>query len=137
MLMCYNIEEMEGVGPRYFELLHAQGIFTTDDLLNRGSTRFGRLALSKATGISQVLLLQWVNRCDLFRIKGVAIPFAELLEGAGVETLKELKSRNAGVLADKMKYINGLRHICSTPPKAKVIEQWIHQAKSLQPMVVY
>lgn len=137
MLMCYNIEEMEGVGPRYFELLHAQGIFTTDDLLNRGSTRYGRQVLSKATGISQVLLLQWVNRCDLFRIKGVALQFAELLEGAGVATLKELKSRNACILADRMKDVNGLRHVCSKTPKANVIEQWIEQAKSMQPMVMY
>lgn len=137
MLMCYNIEEMDGVGPRNFELLHAQRIYTTDDLLNRGSTRFGRQALSQATGISQVLLLQWVNRCDLFRIKGIAIQFAELLEGAGVANLKELKSRNARILADKMKYVNGLRHVCNTTPKAKVIEQWIKQARTMQPMVMY
>lgn len=137
MLMCYNIEEMEGVGPRYFELLHAQGIYTTDDLLNRGSTRFGRQALSRATGISQVLLLQWVNRCDLSRIKGVAIQFAELLEGAGVGDLRELKSLNAKNLAEKMKQVNSLRHGCIKTPKANVIAQWIEQARSMQPMVMY
>jgi predicted flap endonuclease-1-like 5' DNA nuclease len=39
-------------------------------------------------------VLNGVNRADLARIKGVSTQYADLLEGAGVDTLPELTQRN-------------------------------------------
>ena len=39
-------------------------------------------------------ILKWVNMADLYRIKGVGSEYSELLEAAGVDTIKELRNRN-------------------------------------------
>ena len=75
--------------------------------------------------------------CDLFRINGVAGQFAELLEGSGVDTVKELRNRNAENLATKMSEVNELKRLCKTSPSEKVVTKWIQQAKQLDPMVTY
>ena len=93
--MSRSIQDVEGIGPKYAEILRQQGIDTTDKLLHVGGSRAGRVELAEKTSINESRILKWVNMCDLFRIKGVAGQFAELLEGAGVDTVKELRNRNA------------------------------------------
>ena len=75
--------------------------------------------------------------CDLFRINGVAGQFAELLEGAGVDTVKELRNRNADNLAEKMAEVNEQKKLCKKSPSAKVVTGWVEQAKTLEPMVTH
>ena len=135
--MSNNIQDIEGIGPTYAELLKAQNIFTTNKLLEAGADRSGRKLLAEETGVSDTLILKWVNMCDLFRINGIAGQFAELLEGSGVDTVKELRNRNADNLAEKMAEINELKRLCKTSPSAKVVRKWIEQAKTLPPLVTY
>lgn len=135
--MSKSIQEVEGIGPKYAELLKQNGITTTDKLLAAGGDRAGRKALAEKTSISDSNILKWVNMCDLFRIKGVAGQFAELLEGAGVDTVKELRNRNADNLAEKMAEVNEQKHLCKTSPSAKVVTGWVEQAKTLAPMVTH
>ena len=100
--MAYNIIDIEGIGPAYAEKLKTAGINTTDDLLSKGGTRAGRKELADATGIDDGRILTWVNHCDLHRIDGIAGQISELMESAGVDTVKELATRNAANLAAKM-----------------------------------
>ena len=93
--MSYKIQEIQGIGPAYAEKLIAAGITTSDLLLEKGQTPKGRKELEEATGLSSKLILTWVNHADLFRVKGIGPQFAELLEAAGVDTVKELATRNA------------------------------------------
>ncbi len=133
--MAKAIEDIEGIGPSYGQKLRSTGVTTTDALLESCATKKGRQELSEKTGLSETLILKWVNMADLFRIKGVARQYAELLESAGVDTVREFRNRNADNLAAKMAEINQQKQICKQPPSAQVVAAWVTQAKELPPMV--
>ena len=135
--MAMNIEKLEGVGPKYGEALRNVGIRTVEDLLNAGATRKGRIELIKRTGISEARILKCVNMADLFRINGIASQYAELLECAGVDTVTELKKRNAETLAARMAEVNKETHLVRRPPSSTIVSDWIAQAKKLPGKVSY
>lgn len=135
--MAYKIEEIEGVGGVYGEKLNAAGIKTTEDLLNKCAKKAGRIKLAEETGISEKLVLRWTNHADLFRIKGVAGQFAELLEASGVDTVKEFRHRVAANLQPKMEEVNNAKNLCNRVPSVKEVEKMIEQAKTLDPMMEY
>jgi len=135
--MTKSIQDIEGIGPIYAGKLNQQGIYTTTKLLEIAGNRAGRKKLAQQTSISEASILKWVNMSDLFRINGVAGQYAELLEGSGVDTVKELRNRNADNLSEKMKAINEEKHFCKIPPNASMITDWVEQAKTLDPLVSY
>ena len=104
--MTYKIIDIQGIGPAYSEKLIAIGIETVDQLLEKGATAKGRKAIEEATGIDHGRVLTWVNHADLFRVKGIGPQFSELLEAAGVDTVKELATRNATNLCAKRNEVN-------------------------------
>ena len=135
--MSRNIQNVEGIGPKYAEILKQHGIDTTDRLLELCCSRSGREELTEKTSISVSKILKWVNMCDLFRINGVAGQFAELLECSGVDTIKELRNRNAENLAMQMAEVNAEKRICKSCPSTRTVSDWIRQAKALEPLVTY
>ena len=135
--MSYKIIDIQGIGPVYAEKLIAVGIETVDDLLAKGADAKGRKALEEETGIRHDLILTWVNHADLFRVKGVGPQFAELLEASGVDTVKELRNRNAANLAAKMLEVNEEKHLCRRTPVEKEVAKYIELAKTLDVVVTY
>ena len=135
--MAKSIESIEGVGPKMGDALRGAGVRTVDDLLSAGASKRDRKQLADNTGISEVRILNFVNMADLFRINGVASQYAELLEGAGVDTVKELKHRNAANLTEKMAEVNGEKNLVRRTPSVKVVQDWITQAGKLPPKVSY
>jgi predicted flap endonuclease-1-like 5' DNA nuclease len=89
-----NIIRIQGIGPSYAEKLGANGIKTLEKLLEAGSSKKGRTEISEKTGITEKLILEWVNLADLFRIKEIGEKYSDLLEEAGVDTVVELSKRN-------------------------------------------
>lgn len=135
--MSYKIEEIEGIGPAYAARLRDVGIDTVEDLLQAGATPKGRKSLAEKTGITPANILTWVNHADLFRIKGVAGQFAELLEAAGVDTVKELSHRKAANLHGALTAKNEERPLSGRVPSLGEVERMIAQAKELPPVVSY
>lgn len=135
--MAKRIEDIEGIGPKTGATLREHGIRSTDDLLQAGSSKKGRAKLAEQTGLSEPRVLKCVNMADLFRVKGVAGQYAELLEAAGVDTVKELKNRNADNLAAKMEEANAAKRLVRKTPSVKVVASWIDQAKKLPGVVTY
>jgi predicted flap endonuclease-1-like 5' DNA nuclease len=135
--MTYKIIDIQGIGPVYAEKLIAAGIETVDQLLERGASPKGRLEIEEATGIDHGRVLTWVNHADLFRIKGVGPQFAELLEVAGVDTVKEFRHRVAENLQPKLEEINEARHICGRTPSVAEVQKMIDLAKELEPKMTY
>lgn len=135
--MSKNIEKIEGIGPKTGETLRKAGIRTVDQLLDAGADKRSRAALAEKTGISEARLLKCVNMADLFRINGVASQYAELLECAGVDTVKELKHRNAENLAAAMAEVNKAKNLVRRPPSATVVRNWVAQAKELPAKITY
>jgi predicted flap endonuclease-1-like 5' DNA nuclease len=135
--MSYKIEEIEGIGETYGRKLRERGITTTGELLEHGATKKGRHHIAELTGIPESLILTWVNHADLFRINGVAAQFAELLEAAGVDTVKEFAQRNAENLHVKLLETNDRLGIAGKVPSAEMLQHMIDQAKLLEPKLTY
>ena len=135
--MSYKIEEIEGIGPAYGEKLNGAGINSTDDLLEHCATPQGRKAIAEKTGLSEKHILGWTNMADLMRVSGVGKQFAELLEASGVDTIKELRNRNAENLATKMGEVNAEKKLAKSSPSTSMVEDWISQAKQTEPKISY
>lgn len=131
-----KLEEVEGIGPVNAEQLALAGVGTGDALLEQGASVSGRAALEKATGISGTLILKWVNRLDLMRIKGVGSEYSDLLEVAGVDSPAELAGRNAANLATTFEEVVAARPgtVRRIPTEAEVAG-WIAEAKDLPKVV--
>jgi predicted flap endonuclease-1-like 5' DNA nuclease len=131
-----KMDEVEGIGPVYAEQLALAGIATADDLLEQGAKPGGRAAIEKATGISETLVLKWVNRIDLMRIKGVGSEFSDLLEAAGVDSPAELANRNAANLANTFQEVVAARPgTVRRVPTESEVQGWIDQSKDLPKVV--
>ena len=135
--MSYKIQDIEGIGPTYGEKLAGFGISTTEDLLKHCADPKGRKALEEKSGIGGSLILKWTNKADLMRISGVGPQFSELLEAAGVDTVKELRTRNAGNLADAMKATNEKKKLTRVSPPSSTVEKWVEAAKKLDATITY
>lgn len=135
--MNENIEDIEGIGGKYADMLKSAGVTAVSELLSKGGDPKGRSQLAEGSGISEKLILRWVNMSDLFRVNGIAGQRAELLEAAGVDTVRELRHRNAENLAEKMREVNAEKKLVKQVPNATQVADWIEQAKSLQPAVTY
>lgn len=135
--MSYKIIDIEGVGEVYAEKLTAAGIKKVEDLLEKCATPKGRKELAEATEISEKLILRWTNHADLFRISGVGPQFAELLEAAGVDTVKEFRHRVAENLVPKLEEVNAQKNLVNRVPSVKEVQKMIDQAKELEPKVSY
>ncbi len=135
--MSYPIETIEGVGPKYGEILRSHGITRTHHLLQRGATRKGRKEVAAVTGLREADILKWTNMCDLMRIKGVGEEYSELLEAAGVDTVKELRVRKPDNLHKAMVEANEKKKLVRQLPSARQVERWVEQAKGLDPVMTY
>ena len=135
--MDYKIEEIEGIGPSYAEKLAAANIKKTGDLLKHCADRKGRATTAKSTGVSETLLLKWANMADMMRLKGVGRQYAEMLEAAGVDTVKELATRRPDNLAAKMAEINQAKKLAKAVPAEKIVAEWIAAAKTTPPTITH
>ncbi|MBP3714831.1 MAG: DUF4332 domain-containing protein [Phocaeicola sp.] len=135
--MAYKIIDIEGVGDVYAKKLIEAGIETPAQLLDKCAAPAGRKALAEATGISGALILKWTNHADLFRIKGVGPQFSELLEAAGVDTVKELRNRVPANLQAKLEETNAAKKLVRRVPALKEVVKMVEQAKALDPVMTY
>jgi predicted flap endonuclease-1-like 5' DNA nuclease len=134
----YKVSEIEGIGDVYSTRLEQTGVNTVKDLLEKGKSPAGRKQLAEATGIEAKLILKWVNMGDLFRVKGIGKEYSELLEKAGVDTVKELRNRNSQNLHAKLEEVNSAGPaLVRALPALKTVESWVEEAKKLEPMVTY
>jgi predicted flap endonuclease-1-like 5' DNA nuclease len=132
-----KIIDVEGIGPKYTKKLVAVGITTTNKLLKKGATPEGRKEIEAQTGIGHALVLEWVNHVDLYRIKGVAQEYSDLLEEAGVDTVPELAQRNASNLYAKLVEVNDKKRLVRQLPSESQVADWIAQAKKLPRVIKY
>ena len=126
-----KLEEIEGIGSVYAGKLREAGVDTQEQLLQAGGTRAGRDDLASKTGISEKLLLGWINRADLARINGVGEEYADLLEHSGVDSVPELAQRNPENLLAKMQQTQDAKKLVRRMPGADDVARWVNEAKQL------
>lgn len=127
-----GIEQISGIGPSYAEKLKGANITAIKDLLKAGATKKGRQTLSKITDASERTVLKWVNRADLFRVKGIGKEYSELLDLAGVNTVVELSRRNPASLRAKLEEVNKEKMVVKLLPSVDTIKEWVRHAKRLK-----
>ena len=132
-----KIIDVEGIGPKYAEKLVKAGVTTTGKLLKKGASPKGRQEIEEMTGISHSLVLEWVNHVDLYRIKGVAQEYSDLLEEAGVDTVPELAQRKPANLHAKMVEVNETKKLVRQLPSEQQVASWVDQAKALPRVIQY
>jgi len=132
-----SIDAIEGIGHRYATKLRKARVRTTEALLKQAATRRGRKELAEKTGLGDRQILEWVNRADLMRIKGVGEEYSDLLEASGVDTIKELRRRNAANLLTAMVEINKKKNLVRRLPTEAMVQRWVDNAKDLDPVVSY
>ena len=132
-----KLSDIEGIGETYAAKLEAAGLSSQDSLLKTCCAKKGRAEIAASTGISEKLILNWTNRADLSRIKGVSTQYADLLECAGVDTVPELAQRNAANLAVKMAEVNEEKNLVRKVPTESQVEDWVAQAKDLPKVVTH
>jgi len=135
--MSYPITDINGIDDDTAAVLKSAGIRSTGRLLERARTVRGRKLLAEKTGIDVRQLLCWANVADRMRIRGISREYSELLQVAGVDTVKELKYRNPGKLAQAMAEANKRRKCVRLLPSEKVVARWIESAKKLPIKISY
>jgi predicted flap endonuclease-1-like 5' DNA nuclease len=132
-----SVIDIEGIGEVYAHKLHEAGVATIDSLLEQGATPQGRKDLAEKTGISDHLILKWINRADLFRVKGIGEQYSDLLAAAGVETVLELAQRRPDHLYQKLVETNEAKKLVRVLPTAEHVAEWVAEAHQLPRTVTY
>ncbi|MFQ5558774.1 MAG: DUF4332 domain-containing protein [Acidimicrobiales bacterium] len=134
-----SLQRIEGIGKKFAADMAKCGVRTTGGLLEAGCDKKGRRALAEASGCTEKQILEWVNRADLMRVRGVGEEYSDLLEHAGVDTVKELRNRKPENLHAKMLEVNSAkrRRLVRRPPSLSEVERWVVHAKQLEPVVTH
>ena len=131
------LTSIEGIGEQHAAQLAEARIGTTQALLARGATRAGRKQIAACASLTPQQILRWVNRADLFRIRGVGEEYSDLLEATGVDTVPELSRRKPERLVQQMHAVNDRRHLVRRLPACSEVKRWVREAKVLPRMIRY
>ena len=132
-----SIDAIQGLSRAEARTLRRNKVRTTEALLKRAATRSDRRSLAGTTGLDEKEILAWVNRADLMRIKGVGEEYADLLEVAGIDTVKELRRRNPRAWLKQVSELNETKNLVRRLPTESMGVGWVDEAKSMQPAVSY
>ena len=133
----YKVTDIKGIGEEQEAKLAESGITTVAQLLETAGSVDGRKQLAANLGMTPKDLLEWVNRADLFRIKGISRVYSNLLENAGVDTVVELAARKPANLYAKLVEV-AKEHSVSIPfLKEANVEAWVAEAKTLPRAIHY
>jgi hypothetical protein len=135
--MTYAIADIAAIDPDAAVSLKKAGIRTTARLLETAKDAKGRRLLAEKTGISEKNILRWANLSDKMRIKGIGEDYANLLQAAGVDTVKELKYRNPERLAKAMADANVKRKLVRVLPSDRAVVRWVGDANKLPMKITY
>ena len=132
-----SVDKIRGISVELAAKLKEQKILDSEKLLSAGCSPNDRKALAKLIGTTPKELLELLNRADLDRVAGIGVAYANLLEEAGVDSVKELAKRVPAHLYAKILEINTLKKITTHPPTAQQVEAWVAEAKSLPVLLEY
>jgi len=135
--MTTPIANIHGVTEDLAAKLKEKGVKTNEHYLELSADPKHRRELAKALGIDAKAVLNIANRADLARIKGVSGVYSDLLEHAGVDTIKELAHRKPENLHAKMVQVNDEHKLTGRVPTVGEVEKWVAQAKDLPKILTY
>ncbi|NOQ63817.1 MAG: DUF4332 domain-containing protein [Methyloprofundus sp.] len=132
-----KLSEIEGIGETYAAKLEAAGVTSLENLLELGSDKKGRKDIAEKSALTEKQILNWVNRADLARVKGISTQYADLLKFAGVDTVPELAQRNAENLQKAMADLNEEKSLVRKIPTTSQVADWVASAKELPRVITH
>lgn len=129
--------QMRGITVDISAKLKEKGLKDIDLYLEAVKTPKQRKELAKELGIDEKAVLELANRADLARVKGIGEVFADLLENAGIDTIKELSKRVPENLHAKLLEINADKKLSGRQPTLDMVKDWVAQAKDLPKLLEY
>lgn len=135
--MTKKIYDIEGIGPSFANKLAKAKIKSVSGLLKKCAEKKGREKTSEISGIDESQILKWTNMADLYRVKGIGSEYAGLLKASGVDTIKELRNRNAENLFQKIIEVNDENHFVRLVPKPNTLRGFINKARDLEPVITH
>jgi len=135
--MTTPVKDLEGATDEIIAILLDRGIKDNEQLVRAAATPAQRKELAALCECESADILHLANRADLARIRGISGVYSDLLEIAGVDTVKELASRRADNLHAKISETNERDKLTTKPPTLAMIQNWVSQAKSLPPILTY
>ena len=129
--MSTQLNDLRGITDETADKLKDLKIKDSDQLLEATKMPLQRKSLAEQLGIPQQEVLRLANSADLSRINGVGGAFSDLLEKAGVDTVKELAMRRADNLHSKIIEINDKESLVKQVPSTTQVETWVTEAKAL------
>lgn len=135
--MSVPISGVKGVSANLATKLQAEGIKDSDQLLEKSATPAARKALAGKLGVDVKAVLELANRADLIRVRGIGGVFSDLLENAGVDTVKELAGRVPANLQAKLKEISDEKKLANLAPTLEMVTAWIAESKTLPKILEY
>lgn len=135
--MTTAVKDLKGATDPVVTKLKEKGISDNETLLEAGAASAQRKELASHCGCNAKVILELCNRADLARVKGVSGVYSDLLEKAGVDTVKELATRRPDNLHAKIVETNEAEKLTQRPPTASAVEDWVKQAKELPKILTY
>lgn len=105
--------------------MRSRGITDSDQFLNAVRTPQQRRDLSKGLGVTNNTVLELANRADLARVVGIGQIYSNLLENAGVDTVKEMANRVPEKLHATLARHNLKRRPKGRAPAMKEVTHWV------------
>jgi hypothetical protein len=129
------VEEIEGIGTGFGNRLRADGIATTEQLLELCASDDGVRRVCKCVGLDENTVRNWGTMADLMRIRGLGGQWSELLWRCDVHSVQELATRDAAALIAKMAEVNAAEHRVAELPGEHRVSRFISEAAELRPVL--
>jgi predicted flap endonuclease-1-like 5' DNA nuclease len=123
--------------PEVEAKLKELGLAREEQVLRAACEPAARKELASKLGVETGVVLELANRIDLARVKGIGVVFSDLLENAGVDTIKELAHRVPENLHAKLVAVNEEKKLAHHVPTVEQVADWVAQAKELPKLLIY
>ena len=126
-----DIIDIEGIGPKYAKTLKTKaGIVKLEDLMALTKARIKEVAIK--TKLSAKLIDKWQEHANLMKIDGIGPEYADALNQAGIDSIKELANRAPQATLDKIVEFDKNRpNVIRKLPTLANVKNWITQAKKM------
>lgn len=135
--MALSLSEIKGMPAGLAKKLRERNITDSDQFLQAVRTPQQRRELTNQLNASENTILELANRADLARVVGIGEKYSDLLEKAGIDTVKEMANRVPENLCETLKKQNAKRRPKGRAPSMKEVTDWVNQAKALPKLLEY
>jgi len=120
-----RLEDAYWIEPQYRRELPKVGITSLGELLSKTREKDDRDELALRLLIPKEVLIQWVEKAQLARLKGLGVGNLRLLERVGIDSISALAKDDPDHLYEKLEQIPQDRVL----PRRAMIRIWVREAR--------